>query len=395
MAGSFRLEQAARPEHTALLLEELALREWQRSDADEWDLDWAFGLHDPNVYGRVRRDQRLNHFPGIVTQHSKDELAYFLRRAQQLGGDDFAFSPETYSMPYQFDAWRDAARDQSVVWIRKPKRGAKGHGVRVVTDVDAEVPDDTTIIQRYIQNPLIPDEYPHKHIIRVYLALTSLDPLIAYVHPRTFVRFASRAFSMSPEELDDPIRHITNPSVQLTNPELHGGIRIMTWREFCDLLERDGRNPSGLWSDIRTMLARTLAAHRRPMLTVTERYLEDPTPCFELLGYDVMIDDALKPNLVECNMSPLLSVRGAPGSPDRVTHESVKRPVISDLLDLVGIRAGATPGDRSALARFDDSHAHRGGFELLGPADGLTDALGAVDQVSGLDDQLWSTFGPD
>lgn len=392
MAWLFRLEQAARPEHTALLLDELARRGWERTTGDDWDLDWTFGLHEPTRYRKARLDQRLNHFPGIVTQHSKDELAYFLHQAQQRAGSDFDFSPQTFSMPYQFDAWRSAACDSAAIWIRKPKRGAKGFGVRVITDVDAEVPDETSIIQRYIENPLITAEYPHKHIIRVYVALTSLDPLIAYVHPRTFVRFASRPYGTSLAKLADPIRHVTNPSVQLTNPDLDGGIRIMQWLEFCELLERDGRDPTPLWTRIRTMLARTLAAHRGPMSLVTERHLDNAAPCFELLGYDVMINDQLEPNLIECNMSPLLSIRGAQGSPDRATHESVKRPVISDLLSLAGITADARPDGRDPLARFDDAHDTRGEFELLGPADGLTDALRAVDQVSELDAKLWSRF---
>lgn len=389
----FRLEEPARPEHTSLLLSELDARGWTRTLDHEWSLNWTFGLHQANEYAAARSDQRLNHFPGIVTQHSKDELAFFLERARQRAGSDFGFSPRTFSMPHQFEAWQAAAAtDPTAIWIRKPKRGAKGFGVQVITDVSAEVADPTCIIQRYIENPLVVPEYPHKHIIRVYVAVTSLDPLIAYVHPRTFVRFTSRPFGLSPDELADPIRHITNPSVQLTNPELDGGIRIMEWTEFQGLLQRAGHVPTSLWARIRTMLARTLAAHRRPMQTVTERYMPSAAPCFELLGYDVMFNDQMEPCLIECNMSPLLSVRGEPGSKDRATHESVKRPVISDVLNLAGITANAALDGCQPVARFQDDHARRGEFALLGPADGLIDVLQAVDELTELDQQLWSSL---
>jgi tubulin polyglutamylase TTLL5 len=312
-----------------------------------------------------------------------------------VGNDAYGFFPRTFSLPHQHRAWRAAVEaDPAAIWITKPKRGAKGHGVRVVTDTDAVVADPDFIVQQYITSPLLVPEYPHKHIIRIYVAVTSLDPLIAYVHRQTFVRFASRPFGLAPVQLTDPIRHITNPSVQLTNPDLDGGIRIMSWAAFGDLLARATLDAAPLWPRIRAMLAKVLAAHRRPMQTVTERNTPHPSSCFELLGYDVLIDDQLMPRLIECNMSPLLSVRGADGSTDRLTHESVKGPVIDDLLGLVGVGAVAPFTSLPPLDRFEAELARRGGFEPLAPNRALHATMHALGDLSPLDEALWDQWDP-
>lgn len=68
--------------------------------------------------------------------------------------------------------------------------------------------------------------------------------------------------------------------------------------------------------------------------------------CFELYGFDVIVDDALKPWLIEVNASPSL---GASTRADRL----MKAKVINDVLDIVAPeewqKAPARP--RSAVSR--------------------------------------------
>lgn len=54
--------------------------------------------------------------------------------------------------------------------------------------------------------------------------------------------------------------------------------------------------------------------------------------CFELLGFDVMIDDKLKPWLIEVNFSPALSVD------DSVPDQLVKPALIRDIVKLCAFR---------------------------------------------------------
>lgn len=52
--------------------------------------------------------------------------------------------------------------------------------------------------------------------------------------------------------------------------------------------------------------------------------------CFELFGFDIMLDSNLKPWLLEVNCAPALSM-------DSEVDERIKIPLITDTLRLIGI----------------------------------------------------------
>ena len=52
--------------------------------------------------------------------------------------------------------------------------------------------------------------------------------------------------------------------------------------------------------------------------------------CFELLGFDILIDSALEPWLIEVNLSPSLGCESQ-------LDQRVKAALVSDLFTLIGI----------------------------------------------------------
>ena len=65
-----------------------------------------------------------------------------------------------------------------------------------------------TIVQRYITNPLLINGL--KFDLRIYLLVTSVDPIKLYIYEDGLVRFATEEFSLSEEHLKDKFRHLTN-----------------------------------------------------------------------------------------------------------------------------------------------------------------------------------------
>lgn len=63
----------------------------------------------------------------------------------------------------------------------------------------------------------------------------------------------------------------------------------------------------------------------------TNMYVPHRGNCFELLGFDVILDDTLKPWLLEVNLSPSLNCN----SP---LDLKIKGQLIADLFNLIGIR---------------------------------------------------------
>lgn len=70
---------------------------------------------------------------------------------------------------------------------------------------------------------------------------------------------------------------------------------------------------------------------------LTQEYVPNKSSCFEVYGFDVMLDNCLKPWLLEVNTSPALNT---PSPLDR----HVKFPLVADALNLVGVE----PRDRGA-----------------------------------------------
>lgn len=70
--------------------------------------------------------------------------------------------------------------------------------------------NDVSVISRYINNPLLING--HKFDLRIYVAVTSFDPLRVYVYKEGLARFATEQYS-STISIDNKYVHLTNYSV--------------------------------------------------------------------------------------------------------------------------------------------------------------------------------------
>lgn len=77
------------------------------------------------------------------------------------------------------------------------------------------------------------------------------------------------------------------------------------------------------------MIIKTLVAVEPTMLDLVTKTMEHRNNCFELYGFDVIIDSKLKPWILEVNVSPSLSS----SSP---LDRKIKHSLLSDILNLVG-----------------------------------------------------------
>ena len=210
---------------------------------------------------------------------------------------------------------------------------------------------DTCIVSRYINNPLLIDGF--KFDIRIYVAVTSFDPLVAYIHRQGLTRFATREYDDSVESLNDKFVHLTNYSINKRNldyvigtaeesgssdtshqGDIHGDGHGHKWtiQALLKRLAAEGFDVDALWSKLEDLVSKTLLSSQERIVQATRRHVPFPHDnCFQLFGFDVMIDDRLKPWLLEVNLSPSLKT-------DSPLDLQVKSQVISDLLSLVGFR---------------------------------------------------------
>ena len=166
----------------------------------------------------VRKYQKLNHFPYSYYLGRKDQLYRNYQVQEDLFPDDYDFMPKTFIFPKDAEKFRDArdnaARSQKKkLWIFKPTASSCGRGIKLITG-SSKIPLDTKgfLISEYISSPHLIKGL--KYDLRVYVLVTSYDPLMIYIYNDGLVRFCTKKYKVNEASLKDKLIHISNYSVQ-------------------------------------------------------------------------------------------------------------------------------------------------------------------------------------
>jgi hypothetical protein len=150
-------------------------------------------------YSQLNQYQKINHFPGSQQLGRKDCLHKNISRMRRLYGNDFSFLPKCWMWPeekkelqYEMDKNKidnnKSQRFTDHLYIIKPRASSRGRGIHVVSDL-SNIKLDNCIVQKYIHNPMLIDG--KKFDIRLYVVVTSFDPLRIYLFEEGLVRFAT------------------------------------------------------------------------------------------------------------------------------------------------------------------------------------------------------------
>jgi len=257
--------------------------------------------------------------------------------AKERGGESlFDISPQTYIFPGDFEKWRVVASDPNKIWISKPGDGARGEGIYLVTDPSAVTNQHNVLLQEYITNPHLMNA--RKYTLRFYVAITSLDPLRAWVFPEGLTKLATQPFSLNPNSLDNLFIHLTNPDVLVKDTSNDFTRLRMTHTEYRKQLKEDGYDDNRLFEDIHAVIAKSLLAVREPVLQLQQQNSHHHNSIDEqymLLGYDILVDSNMRPWVIEVNAGP--SLKNDAGETDiGIREQAIKQRVATDILVLAG-----------------------------------------------------------
>lgn len=71
--------------------------------------------------------------------------------------------------------------------------------------------EEPVVVAKYISNPLL--VAGHKCDLRLYVVVTSFDPLLVYIYEEGLVRFATVKYDTSHKQLWNPCMHLCNYSI--------------------------------------------------------------------------------------------------------------------------------------------------------------------------------------
>ncbi|XP_073401186.1 probable tubulin polyglutamylase TTLL2 [Dendrobates tinctorius] len=325
--------------------EVLLERGWEEFDEEkqsesEWNLYWRTSAFRISDHDNIKPWQRLNHHPRTAQMTKKDCLARHLKRMRGIYGSSyFEFSPVVFILPNEYTKFlaeytKETHEKKSNYWICKPTDMSRGRGIFIFQDIKDLAYDCTVIVQKYITNPLLICGY--KFDLRIYVCVTCFCPLTIYIYQEGLVRFATEKFNLS--SLDNIFAHLTNTSINKystsysADKERVGSGCKWTFGQFRSYLRNSEIDDVLLWQRIYNIVTMTI-------LSISPSIPQYPN-CFELFGFDILIDDTLKPWLLEVNYSPALSV-------DCANDVAVKKSLINDIIDLLNYKSSDLSRDNS------------------------------------------------
>lgn len=192
-----------------------------RSKKAGWNLWWGRPLKYVE-YKKLNEFQRVCHFPGTFFLGRKDSLAMGVAKfRRQNGPASFPYLPKTYILPDDRDKliaeYKEGGRKQA--YICKPKASARGMGIRLVSDPEKEIKRGSNcLVQQYLADPLLINS--RKFDLRLYVLVTSFDPLRVYLFREGLVRFCTEQYNPNVKKTGkDLYRHLTNYSVNKRNED--------------------------------------------------------------------------------------------------------------------------------------------------------------------------------
>ncbi|XP_058541210.1 probable tubulin polyglutamylase TTLL9 isoform X2 [Neofelis nebulosa] len=343
----------------------------------DWDFYWCDVSWLRENFDHTYMDEhvRISHFRNHYELTRKNYMVKNLKRfrkqlereAGKLEAARCDFFPKTFEMPCEYHLFVEEFRkNPGITWIMKPVARSQGKGIflfrrlkdimdwrkgtagkkltsseaqparsavnppgghdaRSSDDQKDEIPVENYVAQRYIENPYLIGG--RKFDLRVYVLVMSYIPLRAWLYRDGFARFSNTRFTLS--SIDDQYVHLTNVAVQKTSPDYHPK-KYLASKHGPEAVER-------LFSDMDNIFIRSLQSVQK--VIISDKH------CFELYGYDILIDRDLKPWLLEVNASPSLTASSQ-------EDYELKTCLLEDTLHVVDMEARLT-GREKRVGGFD------------------------------------------
>merc|ERR1711998_344166 len=308
---------------------------------------------------------RVSRFPGMSNLCDKVNMALSLRLLQQLWPTTFTFWPQSWILPDDFPQlaiWMEEQHTEGepANVIVKPSNGSLGGGIFIAQNsndvsikMSARTKEFSALAQQYVPSPLLLDGY--KFDLRLYVLVTSVAPLEAYLCTEGLARFCTAAYQEpSPANLNDGNAHLTNYSLNKSNPDfirdedpfnpdtrackrpLSTLLQQLSAQAEASGTEFDVEELWGSLEETAALLLQSLA----PVLSISyTKAFEKPScnkakgggdsddsddeaesRCFQILGMDVLLDLDLQPWLLELNGRPSMDIHE--GTPEFMGQSS-------------------------------------------------------------------------
>lgn len=274
----------------------------------------------------------------------KNLLAKNLMRMRKKSPEEYQFFPLTWNLPLDYNEFKQyyetKPKGKTRTYIVKPESLSQGKGIFLTKKIEDIDPEQRCVIQRYISKPYLIDGL--KFDLRLYVLVAGLDPMKVFLYHEGLARFATENYVVpNKDNIEDICMHLTNYAINKESEKFVfnedknnmsvGHKRSIT--AVLKLMQEKGVDVVRLLVKIHQLIVKTLISglsqlkfqYRSCQL---ENYRSDM--CFEILGFDVILNEDLEPFLLEINYTPSFTT-------DTPLDETIKKNLIKDTLVLMEI----------------------------------------------------------
>lgn len=186
-------------------------------NTDMFNLQWT-GYVMPIDIKDLNKYQKTNHFPGSTQLGRKDLLWRNMNRLRIKFPQEFSITPMSFILSDdwdQFQADRALPENEKILYILKPVSASCGRGIKIVDSKQSISHREGMLASRYLMNPHLINTL--KYDLRIYVLVTSFNPLKVYVYNDGLVRFATEPYSVDPKSINHKYVHLTNFSINKKN----------------------------------------------------------------------------------------------------------------------------------------------------------------------------------
>lgn len=305
--------------HVIAVLQRLGFQEGNESNFDLlWAHDYPFRVLASSL-SKLQTHQLINHFPGCGYITNKVDLSTSRGR----------YIPAAFKIPEDKEAFLSFVRSNP---MKKFVQKSNDHrGIRIRSNEDTNFTTGI-FIQEFVERPFLVDGY--KFDIGIYTVITSVDPLRVYVYKGDVLfRFCPvKYYPFDPEVLDkyvvgDDYLPIWNvPSLR----EYYTKFGFSMKDSFDAYVREQGKDPAEMWEQAYEAIKEVTLIKEAHIRKVSKRF-GNGRNFFELVRFDLALDENLNVYMMEANMSPNLSSAHYP--PNQLLYEQV----IFNTFALVGI----------------------------------------------------------
>eukprot|EP01064_Diplonema_japonicum_P007979 TRINITY_DN15557_c0_g2_i2.p1 TRINITY_DN15557_c0_g2~~TRINITY_DN15557_c0_g2_i2.p1 ORF type:complete len:512 (+),score=107.03 TRINITY_DN15557_c0_g2_i2:892-2427(+) len=291
---------------------------------------WVDTSLSENRISKLPRGARINHFPGMTTICRKVDSARLLNKMKRLHPESYRFVPST------FFNYNDFLRTKKGVggdkwYIVKPDSGCMGKGIRLTHAPKKEM-FDNAVVQSYVADPLLIDGC--KWDMRVYVLVLSVDPLKMYIYKDGFIRMCTEKYhAPNMANAENTLIHLTNYAIHKKSKKYNSNCK----RSFEHLFQHIrglGHDAEKLWDSISDLAVKTLlSVNEQLKYSYRAAFPGDEDTggsCFEILGFDVLVDKHMQPWLLEVNHAPSFTC-------DSGLDYIVKAGLVEETMALLGV----------------------------------------------------------